>query len=250
MNENVMNESLDALFGGTLSLYQSRSGYRFSLDALLLAYFVRLKADEKVVDLGTGNGVIPLILAHRYPWADVTGVELQQRMVDRAQKNIRLNKLQNRLKILRGDVRAIERVAPANSFHAALLNPPFRKPTSGRISLDDEKRVARHEIEGGLGDFLRAAAYLLPGKGRVAIIYGATRMIDLLAELRRAGIEPKRLRMVHSFVDTAANLVLVEGVKDGRGGVEVLAPLIIYRSGGNVYSTEVARMMAGREGES
>lgn len=250
MNENATNESLDALFGGTLRLYQSRSGYRFSLDALLLAYFVRLKAGEKVVDLGTGNGVIPLILAHRYPWADVTGVELQQRMVDRAQKNIRLNKLQHRLRIQRGDVRAIERVAPANSFHAALLNPPFRKPTSGRISPDDEKRVARHEMEGGLGDFLRAAAYLLPAKGRVAIIYGATRMIDLLAELRRAGIEPKRLRMVHSFVDAAANLVLVEGIKGGRDGVEVLAPLIIYRSGGNVYSTEVAAMMAGRQGES
>jgi tRNA1Val (adenine37-N6)-methyltransferase len=147
-------------------------------------------------------------------------------------------------------VRAIERVAPANSFHAALLNPPFRKPTSGRISPDDEKRVARHEIEGGLNDFLRAAAYLLTAKGRVAMIYGATRMIDLLAELRRAGIEPKRLRMVHSFVDAAANLVLVEGVKGGRGGVEVLPPLRIYRSGANEYSSEVASMIAGRESKS
>ena len=237
-------ETLDSLFGGKLQAFQSRAGYRFSLDALLLASFVTVKRGDKIVDLGAGNGVVPLILAYRYPWAGITGVELQEPMVKRARKNVRLNGLEDRVEILAGDVRAIENVAPAESFHAAVCNPPFRKPTSGRVSADDEKRVARHETEGALGDFLRAAVFLLRAKGRLTIIYPAVRAIDLLVEMRRAGIEPKRLRMVHSFVDAEANLVLVEGIKGGRSGVEILAPLIIYQRK-KEYTDEVAVIVAG-----
>lgn len=239
-----MDETLDALFDGRLRLYQSRSGYRFSLDALLLAYFTRLRRGEKIVDLGAGNGVVPLILAYRYPWAGIVGVELQEPMVKRARKNVHLNGLKDRVEILAGDVRAIENIRPAESFHAAVCNPPFRKPTGGRVSRDDEKRVARHETEGALGDFLRAAAYLLRAKGRLTIIYPAVRSIDLLTEMRRTGIEPKRLRMVHSFVDAKANLALIEGIKGGRGGIEILAPLIIYQRE-KEYTDEVALIVAG-----
>lgn len=238
------DETLDALFDGRVRLYQSRNGYRFSLDTLLLAYFTRLRRGEKVVDLGSGNGVVPLILAYRYPWASITGVELQEPMVKRARKNVRLNDLQDRVEILTGDVRSIENAARAEGFHAAVCNPPFRKPTSGRVSPDDEKRVARHETAGALGDFLRAAAFLLRAKGRLTIIYPAVRSIDLLAEMRRMGIEPKRMRLVHSFVDSEAALILVDGVKGGRSGVEILAPLIIYR-GKKQYTEEVAVIIAG-----
>lgn len=237
-------ETLDTLFGGKLQAFQSRAGYRFSLDALLLASFVTVKRGEKIVDLGAGNGVVTLILAYQYPWAGITGVELQEPMVKRARKNVRLNRLEDRVEILAGDVRAIENVAPAESFHVAVCNPPFRKPTSGRVSPDDEKRVARHETEGALSDFLCAAAYLLRAKGRLTIIYPAVRSIDLLAEMRRRGIEPKRMRLVHSFVDAEATLILVDGVKGGRSGVEILAPLIIYRLK-KEYTDEVAVIIAG-----
>ena len=239
-----MDETLDALFDGRIRLYQSGSGYRFSLDALLLADFTRLGRGEKIVDLGAGNGVVPLILAYRYPWAGIAGVELQEPMVKRARKNVHLNSLEDRVEILAGDVRAIESIRPAESFHVAVCNPPFRKPTSGRVSPDDEKRVARHETKGSLGDFLRAAAYLLRAKGRLTIIYPAVRSIDLLTEMRRTGIEPKRLRMVHSFVDAKAKLALVEGIKGGRSGVEILAPLIVYQRE-KEYTHEVAQIVAG-----
>jgi tRNA1Val (adenine37-N6)-methyltransferase len=237
-------ETLDALFDGRVRLYQRRTGYRFSLDALLLACFTRLRRGEKIIDLGAGNGVVPLILAYRYPWADITGVELQEAMVKRALRNVRLNGLEDRVGILAGDVRAIENAAPGGSFHAAVCNPPFRKRASGRVSLDDEKRMARHEIEGALGDFLRAAAYLLRAKGRLTIIYPAVRAIELLAEMRQVAIEPKRMRLVHSFVDAEAALILVDGVKGGRGGVEILAPLIIYQRQAE-YTDEVAGIIAG-----
>ncbi len=237
-------ETFDALFNGQIALYQSRAGYRFSLDALLLAHFVTIKQREKIVDLGTGNAVVALVLAYLHPSVTMTGVELQAKMAERARRNVELNRMQKRIQILSGDVRAGKPVAAAMSFDVAVCNPPYRRPISGRLSRNDEKRIARHETQGDLGDFLGAGAILLRVKGRMAVVYPAVRSVDLLAAMRHARIEPKRLRMVHSFADGEASLVLVEGVKGGRSGVEVLAPLTIYRQG-KEYTNEVAAMIAG-----
>jgi tRNA1Val (adenine37-N6)-methyltransferase len=237
-------ETLDVLFDGKLSLFQSGTGYRFSLDALLLASFVTVKRRDRVIDLGTGNGVIPLALADYYPSITVTGVEIQPAMAQRARKNLHLNRLNNRIKIVMGDVRSIDAILEAASCEVVVSNPPYRKAGSGRVSPNDEKRIARHETQGDLGDFLRAGAFLLRAKGRMAMVYSAGRCIDLLSAMRQTRIEPKRMRMVHSFAEVEASLVLVEGVKGGRSGVEVLAPLTIYRRG-KEYSEEVAAMIAG-----
>jgi len=240
----MSEETLDALFHGKLRFLQSRSGYRLSLDALLLAHFVSVKPKETVVDLGTGNGVIPLVLASLHSQVSITGIEFQPAMAERAERNVKLNGLERKVQIRRGDVRAIDTVAPPESFDGVVCNPPFRKPSSGRISPNDEKRVARHEIQGDLGDFLAAATFLLRLKGRMALIYSARRAVDLLSSMRLARVEPKRLRMVHSFADVDASLVLVEGIKGGRSGIEVLPPLIIYRRDKG-YSAEVAAQIAG-----
>jgi len=237
-------ETLDALFNGQIALYQGRAGYRFSLDALLLAHFATIKQREKIVDLGTGNAVVALVIAYLHPSVTLTGVELQPKMAERARRNVELNGLQRRIHILSGDVRAGKHLAAEASFDVAVCNPPYRKPASGRISPNDERQIARHETQGDLGDFLRAGAFLLRVKGRMAIVYSAVRCIDLLAAMRQARIEPKRMRMVHSFPGVEASLVLVEGVKGGRSGVEVLAPLTIYRRG-KEYTEEVAAMIAG-----
>jgi tRNA1Val (adenine37-N6)-methyltransferase len=237
-------ETLDVLFDGKVSLFQSRTGYRFSLDALLLAHFVTIKGREKIVDLGTGNGVIPLVLAILHRSAILTGVELQPAMIERARRNVQLNGLERRIQILSGDVRAGERIAAAASFDVAVCNPPYRKPGSGRLSPSDEKQIARHETQGDLGNFLHAGAFLLRPKGRLAIVYLAGRSIDLLSAMREARIEPKRMRMIHAFAGVEACVVLVEGVKGGRSGVEVLPPLTIYCRG-KEYTEEVAAMIAG-----
>jgi tRNA1(Val) A37 N6-methylase TrmN6 len=242
----MTEETLDALFHGKLRLFQSRSGYRFSLDALLLAHFVSVKPKEKVVDLGTGNGVIPLVLASLHSQVSITGIEFQPAMAERAERNVKLNGLEGRVQIRRGDVRAIDTVAPPESFDVVVCNPPFRKPNSGRISPNDEKRVARHELQGELGDFLAAGAFLLRLKGRMALVYSARRAVDVLSGLRLARVEPKRLRMVHSFADIDASLVLVEGVKGGRSGIEILPPLIVYRRNKG-YRAEVAAQIAARD---
>jgi len=237
-------ETLDAFFDGRVTLYQSGAGYRFSLDALLLAHFVTVKTGARIVDLGAGNGVIPLALAALYPSVEVTGVELQPTMVERANRNIQKNALQSRIKIIHGDVRSLKKTLSGETFDAAVCNPPYRRPMSGRLSADQERQVARHEMAGGLDDFLRTGAFLLRAKGSMGIVYPAVRSVDLLAAMREAGIEPKRLRMAHSFVGAEASLVLVEGIKGGRTGVEVVAPLIVYR-GDKLYTDEVAAMIAG-----
>ncbi len=238
------DETLDALFHGKVKLFQSRSGYRFSLDALLLAHFVTLKARECAIDLGTGNGVIPLILARLHNDAAITGVEIQPAMAERAARNVRLNRLASRIHIRLGDIREVGAIAPAASFDVAVCNPPYRRAASGRISPNDEKRIARHEWRGDLGDFLRAADFFLRAKGRITIVYLAERAADLFSAMRAARLEPKRLRMVHSFIDADASLVLVEGIKGGRSSVKILPPLIVYGDGKN-YSAEVAAMIAG-----
>lgn len=237
-------ETLDTLFGGKLEIFQSRGGYRFSLDALLLAGFVTVKRGERVVDLGTGNGVVALVLALRHPSITVTGLENQPVMAQRARKNVRQNRLGNRIAIVAGDVRAIEACREAASCDVVVSNPPYRKRTGGRISPNREKQIARHEITAHLDDFVRAAAYLLRAKGRLALVYSAERAVELLAAMRAMKLEPKRLRMVHAFAGAEATLALVEGVKGGRSGVKVLPPLIIYRKG-KEYSDELAAIIAG-----
>jgi tRNA1Val (adenine37-N6)-methyltransferase len=239
------DETLDTLFGGALSLLQSRNGYRFSLDPLLLARFVTCRPGEKIADLGSGNGVMALVLAYLHSSLAITGVEIQTSMVDRARRNARMNGFEKRVMILQGDVRHIEKVLRPESFAGVVCNPPYRPTASGRTSPQAERKMARHEIMAGLGDFLRAGAYLLPIKGRMALVYPALRFIELLQSMRRANLEPKRLRVVHSFADDAASLVLVEGVKGGKSGVEVLPPLMIYRKK-KQYTDEVKVLLAGK----
>jgi tRNA1Val (adenine37-N6)-methyltransferase len=240
----MSEDTLDTLIDGKLRLYQSRTGYRFSLDALLLAHFVTIKRCDRIVDLGAGNGPIALLLSHLHPLASLTGLEVQPAMAERAKRSVALNRLDDRVAIVAGDLREIGSIFTPSSFDVVVSNPPFRKPSSGRISANREKQLARHEIKGGLTDFLAAAAYLLRPKGRLALIYAAERAVELLVSLRRAGLEPKRLRWVHSFAVDGALLVLVEAVKGGRSGIEVEPPLVIYRKG-KEYSAEVAKIVAG-----
>jgi tRNA1Val (adenine37-N6)-methyltransferase len=239
------DETLDTLFQGKLKLFQGRRGYRFSLDALLLAHFMTCRRGETIADLGTGNGVIALTLAYLHSSLSITGVEIQLSLVDRASRNVRINGFQERVMISQADVRNIQETFSPESFAAVVCNPPYRQTSSGRISPDVERKIARHEIVAGLADFLRAGAYLLPIKGRIAMVYPAIRIVDLLQSMRNVNLEPKRLRMVHSFADTKASLVLVEGVKGGRSGSEVLSPLIVYKKG-KQYTSEVEALLAGK----
>ncbi len=238
------DETLDALFQGKLKIIQRKRGYRFSIDAVLLAHFVEIGGGEKIVDLGAGSGVIPLILARLHPSVRVVGLELQEAMVQRAQRSVDLNRLGEKVKILQGDVCSIKEIFSPRSFAAVVCNPPYRGPASGRINPDPEKRIARHEVQGRLLDFIRAGSYLLQQGGRMALIYPASRMLDLLQTMRGGGIEPKRLRLVHSFEEDMATLVLAEGVKGSGSELKVMPPLVVYTKE-RKYTPEMEAILEG-----
>jgi tRNA1Val (adenine37-N6)-methyltransferase len=241
------DETLDALFGGDLKLYQSKRGYRFSLDSLLLADFATIRSGDKVIDLGTGNGVVPLILAYRYPSISLTGLEIQRQMASRAARNIRLNGYEDRIVIAYMDIASTAERFKPESFDSVICNPPYRQASSGRLSPFSEKQIARHELKASLDDFVRAGAFLLKNKGCFACIQLGDRTVDLVIAMRSAGIEPKRLRAVHPFSDAKASMVLVEAVKGGRKGVDILPPLIVYDSG-KIYTAELKAIAAGPKG--
>lgn len=243
--ELLGDETVDALFQGKLAIIQRKGGYRFSMDALLLADFVRLHGRERIVDLGAGNGVIPVILASFYPSVRIVGLEIQEEMAQRAGRSVALNRFEERVEIVQGDVRCIQEIFSAHSFDHAVCNPPYRRARSGRINPDPERRIARHELRASLSDFLRAGAYLLRRGGRMALVYPATRMLDLLQSLRDEGMEPKRIRVVYSFDGGPATLVLVEGVKGGRSELKIVPPLVIYTQG-KKYTRELSAILAGR----
>jgi len=234
---NEAEETLDTLFGGRLRVLQKKSGYRFSMDALLLAQFAEPRPQDRIIDLGTGCGVMPLIIAFRQKTGKITGVEIQPSLADLARRNAALNRLSTRIKILEKDLRNLAGKAWKGNFELVLSNPPYRKVGAGRVNPRLEKALARHEFKATLQDVLLAAQYLLKEKGRLAMIYPASRAAELIQEMRQIHLEPKRLQFVHSHLKEEARLMMVEGFKEGRAQVRVLPPLILYDSVGN-YTPE------------
>jgi tRNA1Val (adenine37-N6)-methyltransferase len=230
-----------------LKLLQTEKGYRYSLDPFMLAQFVELKGQERVIDLGAGNGVIALLLAHEHRELEVTGLEIQGRLAEIAQENVRQNDLTGRVNIIQGDIKEIRSLVPAESFQVAVGNPPYRKKDSGRLSPHFEKAVARHEIMISLEDFISACAYLLMNRGRANIIYHPGRLAELFTLFHRFRITPRRLRPVYSNGRSRAVMVLVEGVKNGRNPLTIEKPLIIYKEDGE-YTEEVLSAFPGGTG--
>lgn len=231
----------DTFFNGRIQVKQDRFGYRFSIDAVLLAYHARLRPNERVIDLGTGCGIIPLILGYRNPNVEIWGIEIQEELARLATLNVEENRMEGRISVICTDMKALKPHMIKGPVDLVVSNPPFRKLNSGRINPDRQRAAARHEITVTLYDVVAAVRRILRKSGRFLTIYSAERATDLLTQMRSAGIEPKFIRMIHSGYRTEAKLILVEGVKGGRSGTKIGAPLIIYREDGS-YTDEVERM--------
>lgn len=216
-------ETIDPFMDGRLRIIQSKKGYRFSIDALLLADFVTIKKYDIAIDLGTGCGVIPLSLLASKPVKHVYCIEIQHELAGQAMRNARLNNLENRMSVILGDIR--NPPLPASSVNVVVCNPPYRRKESGRINPDRQRAIARHEIYASLDDIIKAARYLLTTKGRLSIIYPAERMTDLMEKLRASGFEPKKLRIIYPDNDSNAKLVLMEAWFNGNSGLTILPPL-------------------------
>jgi len=231
----------DTFFNGKIRITQDRTGYRFSIDAVLLAYFADPRSGDKVLDLGTGCGIIPLILAYRQPHAVIYGVEVQTELAELAVCNVRENQLEDRITVFCTDMKLLRPAMTAGPVDLVVCNPPFRRPGSGRINPNLQRAVARHEIKANLGDIIQTSHRMLRTAGRLVLIYTAGRLTDILSRMRADGIEPKFIRMIHSRQDTEAALILIEGVKGGRPDLKIAPPLIIYDKKTD-YTDEVESM--------
>lgn len=231
----------DSIFNGHLRIKQHRCGYRFSIDAVILAYHADPRADDRVVDLGTGCGVIPLILAHRHPSIAVYGIEVQAELAEIADLNVKDNHLMGRIFIICEDLKKLKANMISGPVDLVTCNPPYRKAKSGRINPDRQRAVARHEIKVTVKDVVQAARRILRHRGKLLMIYTAERMADLFSQLESAGMQPKLLRAIHSTAGKEAKLILVEALKGGRPGIKIGPPLIIYRKDGS-YTAEVEKM--------
>jgi tRNA1Val (adenine37-N6)-methyltransferase len=232
----------DTLFSGRLHCVQHADGYRFSVDAVLLAHFVRPRPGAHILDLGAGCGVISLILSYRLPQVTITAIERQPQLAALISQNIERNHLQGRISLQQGDMRQMNALFPPETFDWVMCNPPYGKLATGRQNPAAEQAVCRHEIQAELADVARAISYSLKNRGRAALVYPANRAAVLLAALKTASLEPKRLQIVYSYPDSQGKLVLVEAMKNGGEELVILPPFFIYDEPGGKYSREMARL--------
>ena len=244
MNPEHPDNELHELFEGRLKIFQKKEGYRFSVDSILLAGFAAERASGTVADLGTGSGILPVILARHEKFQKITGIEIQEDLTVLARQNIGLNKCEDRVSIVHADIKDLTGRFSAGEFDTVITNPPFYTVSSGRINPNNQKALARHELHGTLRDFISAAAFLLRQSGKFFAVYLCFRIADLVTEMRRKNIEPKTFQFVHARIDEDATMVLVEGAKGAGTEAKILPPLILYDAEGN-YTEEVKAVFRG-----
>jgi tRNA1Val (adenine37-N6)-methyltransferase len=237
-------ETIDELRAHDLRMIQPADGYRFSLDPLLLADFAAQGEAARVIDLGAGSGIIPLIMARRFPSAEVAGVEFQEEMASLAGRNVELNGLSKRVEILCADILTLRKRFPVSSFDLVVANPPYRRQGSGRISPKSGRDRARHETTATLSDFLGIAKYLVNPKGCIKFIYHPVRLAELCVVAEQLKLSLLKLRMIHGNAGAEARMILLELAKGRKGDLEVLPPLFVYGDG-EEYGDEVKRILGG-----
>ena len=235
------DERLDDLQRDGYKLIQNSKIFCFGMDAVLLSSYAIVNEGDKVLDLGTGNGVIPILLKARTKGSHFTGLEIQDINVDMARRSVEYNQIQADVEIIQGDIKEASAIFGGASFDVVTTNPPYMNENHGLQNPESHKAIARHELLCTLEDVIREAAKVLKPQGRFYMVHRPHRLVEIFEQMRKFGIEPKRMRLVHPFIDKPANMVLVEGVRGGRPMLKVEEPLIIYQEQGK-YTQEVIDM--------
>jgi tRNA1Val (adenine37-N6)-methyltransferase len=242
-NELYDSLSRDSLFDGDLICFQHQSGYRFSIDSVLIGHFLDVKQGDSILDLGTGSGIISMILMYRWRnrIREVLGIEMQHGLAALARKNFQANNLQQCGKIVRGDIKEIDKLIKPESYEKIVCNPPFFTSASGRTNQNPEAQIARHQILATLQDFLFASAFAVKNGGTVSFIYPAARMSEFITFAKEFRLEIKKIQFVYSYPHKTAlaRLVLFQCIKNGGTGAEVLPPFYVYCEKGGEFSSEM-----------
>ena len=232
------DERLDDLQRNGYKLIQNTKIFCFGIDAVLLSAFAKVPEGKSALDMGTGNGVIPILLKARTKGKHFTGLEIQDINVDMARRSIVYNSLEDFIDIVQGDIKEASSIFGGASFDVVTTNPPYMNENHGLQNPESHKAIARHEILCTLEDVVREGAKVLKPSGSFYMVHRPQRLVEIFELMRKYGMEPKRMRLVHPFIDKPANMVLVEGIRGGRPQLTVEEPLVIYTAKG-VYSKEV-----------
>lgn len=231
-------ERLDDLQLKGLKIIQNPKWFCFGIDAVLLADFAKTRRKDKVADLGTGNGIIPLLMYGRYEPVHITGVEIQSEVVEMARRSIKLNNLEDRIDIFEGDIKSCYKELDAGRFDVVVSNPPYKKADTGLLSPLDQKAISRSEVLIDIDSLARSAYMLLKNGGRFCMIHRPERLKDIILALEKNRFNPKRIRFVQPNYDKAPTMVLVEAAKNGGDYLKVETPLYVYNTDGT-YSDEI-----------
>ena len=231
-------ERLDDLQVNGYGIIQHPGKFCFGMDAVLLSNFARVKKGETVLDLGTGTGIIPILLTAKTEGERFVGLEIQKESADMARRSVAHNHLEGKIEIVNGDIKEASELFGLSSFDGITTNPPYMIGRHGIANASDTKAIARHEVLCTLEDILRESAKILRPGGRFFMVHRPFRLAEILSTMVQYKIEPKRMRMVHPFVDKEPNMVLIEGVRGGNSRMTVERPLVVYKEQG-VYSDEL-----------
>ncbi len=232
------NERVDCLQRKGYQIIQDPGKFCFGMDAVLLSDFAKAGEGDRVLDIGTGTGIIPILMEARYGGSCYTGLEIQQESADMAARSVALNRLEDKITIVTGDIKEAETYFEAASFDVITCNPPYMIGQHGLANPEEPKAIARHEVKCTLEDIIgRSARLLVPG-GKFYMVHRPFRLAEIMACMSKYKIEPKRMRLVYPYVDKEPNMVLIEGARGGKSRIAVEKPLIVYESPG-IYTKEI-----------
>lgn len=232
------NERIDDLQIKGLKIIQNTKGFCFGIDAILLANFVEIKRNAKVVDLGTGTGIIPILIVAKSTTSKVVAIEIQKESAEMASRSVKLNKLEDRISILNIDLKLADKYLQVNDFDVVTANPPYMH-ANGIVNEDESKMISRHEIKCNLEDVVKAASKLLKHHGKFYMIHRPQRIVDIMVYCRKHKLEPKKLQFIQPTREKKPNLLIIECTKAARAEVKILDPLVVYDSNRD-YTKEVA----------
>lgn len=236
--ELKQKERIDDLHRNGYRIIQNSEKFCFGIDAVLLSGFVHVKTGAKVLDLGTGTGIIPILVEAKTKASHITALEIQEESVDMARRSVRLNDLEDKISIVQGDIKEASQIFEGASFDVVTTNPPYMTENHGLINPDMPKAIARHEIYCTLEDVIRESAKVLKMNGKFFMVHRPYRLVEIITTLTKYKLEPKRIRFVHPYKDKEPNMVLIEAVKGGGSRVKIEPPLIVYENV-NIYTSEI-----------
>ena len=232
------NERVDDLQRNGLKIIQKTDGFCFGMDAVLLTGFANVKRGEKVLDMGTGTGIIPILLSAKTEGKHFTALEIQEEIAKMARRSVEMNHLEEKIESVNGDIKEASRIFGAASFDVVTTNPPYMNDSHGLKNPTEVKAISRHEVLCTLEDVVREGAKVLKSGGRMYMVHRPHRLIEIITAMKQYKMEPKRMCMVHPFKDKEANMVLIEAVKGGGSWLKMEAPIIVYKEPG-VYTDEI-----------